>query len=212
MMGTIKTATLCCRRGGFTVVEVLIVSGLMSLLVVMISAAWFGLGRSSRDVVLRCRIAQEANLAAETLTRDFGGHLPDEPMSDPQCHRFWDSRVHNGQLQIYFAAGPVADDEDLNDDPPWDSPSSGDTVITYQLQENEPQGGKVQTYNLVRLKARDGTETEFTVATNLLGMDVEPTILADGVDAILLFPYPDARDRGEANDYIEYTIQAKDPS
>ncbi len=197
-MGTTKNILPCRRRSGFSVVEVMIVGGLMSLLVILISSAWTGPARSLRDAVLRCRFTQEANLAAEILARDFGGYLLDQTVFDPDYDYFVGSRVNvSGKLQICF-------DGDSDDLPDWALP---DTVITYELRANGLQEGEVQTYDLVRLNEKMGTE--FTVATNLL--DMAPTDQGDGVNVILKFPYPDARDRAENNDYIQYTIRARDP-
>lgn len=197
-MGTTNGGVPCCRRSGFTVVEVMIVGGLMSLFVILISSAWVGQSRSLRDAVLRCRFTQEANVVSETLARDFGGYLPDQTVFDPDNDYFVGSRVNaSGKLQICF-------DGDSDRQPDWALP---DTVITYELRANELREGEVQTYDLVRRNEK--TQIEFAVAANLL--DMAPTDQGDGAEVVLKFPYPDARDRAEGNDYIQYTIRARDP-
>ena len=63
------------RRDGFTLVEATIVSGLMAVLALLLSSVWAGFGRPATDVIARCRVAQEMNLAVNSLARDLGGSL-----------------------------------------------------------------------------------------------------------------------------------------
>ena len=64
-------------RRAFTLIETLIVSGLMGFLAVLISATWSAFIRPTTDIANRCRIAQEASLALASLSRDLGGSLAD---------------------------------------------------------------------------------------------------------------------------------------
>jgi type II secretory pathway pseudopilin PulG len=60
------------RRRGFTITEMLITGVLMSLFGVLLGQAWASFGRPAIVNTARCRVAQEANLAAEALARDVG--------------------------------------------------------------------------------------------------------------------------------------------
>src|SRR5258707_616931 len=68
-----KQAAVPVRRRGVTFLETAIVSALMAFLAVLLSSAWSGLVRPTADMTARCRVAQEANLAAAALTRDLAG-------------------------------------------------------------------------------------------------------------------------------------------
>ena len=54
----------------------MIVGILMSLLVILLSTAWIGLGQPSADTMTRCRLLQEAQMATLSLTEDLGGSMP----------------------------------------------------------------------------------------------------------------------------------------
>jgi type II secretory pathway pseudopilin PulG len=58
------------RRGGFTLLELLVVNLLMSLLVVLIAGAWKAFGPLCVEVIARGRIVNEANVAAASLYAD----------------------------------------------------------------------------------------------------------------------------------------------
>ncbi len=60
------------RRRGFTLVEMTVTVFLMSLVGIMLGNAWSAFGRPAIATVARCRVAQEANLAAEALAYDVG--------------------------------------------------------------------------------------------------------------------------------------------
>ena len=64
------------RRLGFTVLEVMLVSGLMAFLAILLSSAWSGIGRSSVDIAARIQLLQELDLAVASLSRDLSGSLP----------------------------------------------------------------------------------------------------------------------------------------
>lgn len=154
--------------GGFTVLEVVIVSALMSLLVVLISGAWSGLGRTAADAAVRCRITQEANLAVESLARDLGGSLPDQGTGSKAHGRLVGRLVAGGpQLRLCFDG----DDDGQAD---WAAP---DTVILYEIQSNR----------LVRQNLQ--TASQYVVAGNLQQMQL--TDQGDGIRIDLTFTYRD---------------------
>jgi type II secretory pathway component PulJ len=177
------------RPKGFTLTEVMLVGGLMSLLVILISGIWSGLGRSATDAVSRCRVAQEARLAAAALARDFGGSLPEEPTGQKQCGRLVDRLIVGGtELQLCF------DGEPANGVGDWSAP---DTVVIYQLQTETTYGKAWK--RLVRRNMATGSE--FTVATNVDAMEL--TDQGDGVKIDLTVTYRDIT--------RTFTIIAKDP-
>lgn len=157
------------RPNAFTLTEMLIVGGLMSFLVVLMSEAWSGLGRPSADALVRCRIAQEANLAAASLARDFGGSLPGQTGGGKECGRLVGQLVVDGsQLWLCF------DGEPLNGVADWGLP---DTQVVYEMEDN----------HLIRSNRK--TDTTFTVADNLEGMQVSEQFGAVTVE--LYFSYRD---------------------
>ncbi len=168
-------------RRAFTVLEVMLVSGLMSLLVLLISGAWAGLVRPSADVIARCRVAQEANLAMECLARDLGGALADQPAGTARRGRLVGRLVvGNASLWLCFDGEPVDDVAD------WAAP---DTVITYDVQANQ----------LVRSNLQTG-ET-FAAAANVTQMQLTEQV--DGVRIDLSFQYRDIT--------RDHSFIAKDP-
>ena len=65
------------RRQGFTLMEVIVVSGLMAFLAMLLASASAGIGRPAADVIRRRQSLQEMNLAISSLARDLGGSLAD---------------------------------------------------------------------------------------------------------------------------------------
>jgi prepilin-type N-terminal cleavage/methylation domain-containing protein len=169
------------RPGGFTLLEVLIVSGLMTVLVMVLSGAWSGLGRPSSDAIIQARIAHEASLALHSLARDFSGTLAEEAAGGRRVGRLVGRLVVEGsELWLCYdggSAGGLA---------AWGPP---DTVIIYQVQDNQ----------LVRTNWSAGTS--FTVAAKVDQMQV--TAQADGVRIDLTFRYRDLT--------RTYTLIGKDP-
>jgi len=181
MTRTSKGTRLGCQCHGFMVIEVMLVSVLMGVLVLLLSGAWSGLGRPSTDAAARCRMAQEANLALQSLACDFHGSLAGEVTGRKQAGRLVGRLLVGGsQLWLCF------DGEPTNGVADWGSP---DTVIVYEVQAN----------HLVRSDHRLGTV--FNVAANAEQMRL--TEQGDGVKIELTLRYRDiAR---------TYTIVAKDP-
>jgi len=157
------------RPNAFTLTEMLIVGGLMSFLVVLMSEAWSGLGRPSADALVRCRIAQEANLAAASLARDFGRGLPEQRAGGKESGCLVDELVVEGsQLWLCF------DGEPLNGTADWALP---DTEIVYEVDGNR----------LIRTNRK--TKTAFTVADNVQEMKVSEQFGAITIE--LCFSYRD---------------------
>jgi prepilin-type N-terminal cleavage/methylation domain-containing protein len=181
MMRAIAQAAPPRPSHGFTLIEVLFVSGMMSLLALLISAAWSGLGRPSADAIARARVAHEANLAAESLARDFSASLPEEATGGKQLGRMVGRMaVEGSQLRICFDGGPANGAAD------WAAP---DTVIAYEVLDQR----------LVRSNLKSGTA--FTVAAC-----VDRMVLAAEADAMrieLTFSYRDVT--------RTYTMIARDP-
>jgi type II secretory pathway pseudopilin PulG len=69
-------------RRGFTLLEVSLVAGLTSFLVLMVPSTWTAFGRSMSDAIIRSKVAQEANLALAALQGDLGGYLPEQEGGD----------------------------------------------------------------------------------------------------------------------------------
>jgi prepilin-type N-terminal cleavage/methylation domain-containing protein len=145
------------RRRGFTLIEVLAVSGLMTLLAVLLSAAWSSLGRPMVETTARARVAHEATLAAASLARDFGGSLPGAPGrlgTSTSGQLVGRMQVADSVLRLCYDGPLVADG--VAD---WDDP---DTVISYEVQDG----------NLVRWDESSG-------ATFVVARGVEQMQLTD---------------------------------
>ena len=115
------------RRRGFTLVEVMVASGVMAVLAALISACWSGLGRPAVDLAERHRVVQEAHLAVASLARDLGGTPggPDAAIGRKEQGRFvaW-LQPGESQLWLCYDGG-----EKPNGAADWGPP---DTVIVYQ--------------------------------------------------------------------------------
>lgn len=148
-------------------IEVAVAGALMSLLVILISGAWRGLGRSSTDATARSRVVQEANLAVAALARDFSGSLPERPTGTKQDGRFVGWLAASGpELRLYYDGEP-------------------DTEIVYYLDTETTYGNTWK--RLVRWNTETGCE--FTVATNVDAMELVD--LGDGVQIDLTLTYRD---------------------
>ena len=148
MIKTTKRIVHRCRRSGFTLLEATIVSALMAFPAVMISATWSGFVRPTADITQRCRVAQEANLAVASLTRDLCGSLAeDRTGSKTKFKVVGRMQPANSQLRLCFDGG--SSPNGLAD---WASP---DIIITYEVQSNK----------LIRWNETSGTT--FTVARDV---------------------------------------------
>ena len=67
------------RRAGITLTEMVVATGLATLLMILLGTTWAAFGRPALEVEARARIEQEGILAAQSLACDFGGFLADIP-------------------------------------------------------------------------------------------------------------------------------------
>ncbi len=163
-----KRAALRHRRG-FTLVEVLVCGTLSTMLAVLLSTTWRGLGRPVVDAMASARIVQEAQLAATSLARDFGGSLAESAgrLGGPTDLQ-WVGRMQPGgtELRLCF------DGTGFNGLPEWGTP---DTVIRYFVDD-----GKLIRWN-------ETTDTMFVVAN--LVEEMEVVDLGSAVQIRITFSY-----------------------
>jgi type II secretory pathway component PulJ len=158
------------RRCGFTLVEATVTSGLMAILAVLLSSLWAGCGRPATDVIARCRVAQEMNLAVGALARDLGGSLAGGAgrlgrQSDAQFVGW----MLPGDMQLWLCFDGGMPPNGL---PDWAPP---DTVIAY-LVEGDALVRWDQTAN-----------TSFTVARHIDNMQL--VVEGDQLEIQLTFSY-----------------------
>ena len=167
--------------GGFTLVEVMLVAGLMSFLMLLMSSSWTAFGRSLSDSITRCRIAQEANLCAESLRRELNGYLP-EGTTGTKAEASVVGRliVSGSQLQVCFDGTPANGVAD------WAAP---DTVCIF-----EAVGGQLTRTN-------QDTGEVFVIATGVT--QIQFTDLSDGIQIALTLAY--------RNLTRTFTIVTRDP-
>jgi type II secretory pathway pseudopilin PulG len=157
-------------RTAFTLVEVLVAGSLMALLSMLLASVWSGFGRPMVEAAARAQIAQDANLAAASLARDFGGSLANAEgrLGGIAVGKLVGRMQPDGAvLRLCFDGGPAPDGV-----AEWGDP---DTVITYQIQDG----------NLVRWDEQSGTV--FTVARNVQEWHLDDQ--GTGVEIRLTFSY-----------------------
>ena len=146
------------------------VSGLMAVLAVLLSSLWAGIGRPATDVIARCRVAQELNLAVNSLARDLGGSLSDSAgrLGGRRDDQFvgW---LLPGNLQLWLCFDGGSPPNGVAD---WAPP---DTVIVYMVVGNA----------LVRWNQT--ANTSFTVARCLDAMQL--SMQGDELQIQLTFSY-----------------------
>jgi prepilin-type N-terminal cleavage/methylation domain-containing protein len=171
---------------GFTLVEVMVVSGLAVLLTTLLGAIWAGFCLPTIDAASRCKIAMEANHAAASFARDLGGSLADPAgrLGGTKDAAFVGRSIPSpGYLRLCYHGGTGTDMT-----PSWAAP---DSVISYQLQGQ----------NLVRTD--EIANTAVVVATGVTAFDAEPLSSANGVSLTLTFTV--------RNLSLTYTLVALDP-
>jgi hypothetical protein len=100
------------RRAGITLTEMVVASGLASLLAVLLATTWMNFGRPALEVEARARIAQEGILAAQSLACDFGGFVADTPGRT--------GGYQDGATNPYQAASP-----------PWNVSNPGVLILNF---------------------------------------------------------------------------------
>jgi prepilin-type N-terminal cleavage/methylation domain-containing protein len=98
-------------RGGFTLLELLVVAMLGAILITFISNAWCWYARSANHIQVTAHLERELRLAADAIAADFGPSLAART-------------VDGAQVQFDF-------DNDSNSAAQWDTP---DTVVEYIVQ------------------------------------------------------------------------------
>ena len=156
-----------CRRG-FTAVEFLVVAGLTTMLAVLLSSVWSGIGRPMVDALASAQVAQEANLAAAAL-RDFGGSWADGVARTGAVGDYqWVGRMEpDGTMLRMCYDGPAADGA-----PQWGPP---DFVVSYSVTN-----GKL-------IRWEENTGTTFVVAQYVQQMQLSD--LGYGVEIQLTFSH-----------------------
>jgi type II secretory pathway component PulJ len=174
---------------GFTVIEMTVAAAMLALLASLLGATWVGLCRPALESAWRCRLAQEANLAANALARDLGGTLanPEGRLGGLSDGVFVARMVPTSTwLRLCFHGG-----SDANLSPKWGAP---DTVISYQLQAN----------TLVRWDENSGAVV--TIARDVSGFSVTPLEDNSGLAITLAFSY-----RGLSLTYDLVTVDPPQP-
>ncbi len=169
------------RQTGFTLIEVLVVTGMMAFLSMLIAGIWAGLVRSSTDTIAQGRLVSAAQFALESFRRDLAGSLPEDPNGTRLQGMMVGSLVtSDARLLLCF------DGEPMNEIADWIAP---DTVIVYDVQ-----GGQ-----LIRTDQQSGND--FVVADNV--DDFIVTQLASGLRIELTV--------GRGNLTRTYTLISQDP-
>ncbi len=161
-------------RNGFTLVEVVLASGLTVFLAVVLSTTWACLSRPTSELIAWSQLFQEMDLATAALARDLGGALPE----------FRDASgglggKKQGRLLACMCTTDSAGDHlwlcyDGGTNPDgvatWDL-STGDTTIEYYVDPaTDPGSGSFQ--RLIRVNHTGSTTATFTVARYVASMNV----------------------------------------
>jgi prepilin-type N-terminal cleavage/methylation domain-containing protein len=134
------------RNRGFTLIEVMLVGMMMGVLAIVLSSAWSGLGQPAIDVMVRCQVEPEAQIAAMSLAADCGGRLPVSQAAiqgSLDGEAFSSASISGGALVISFTGG---------------------STITYRWDQDQ--------HTLVRETA-GATTSSLVIASNVYGMLLE---------------------------------------
>ncbi|MBN2216853.1 MAG: prepilin-type N-terminal cleavage/methylation domain-containing protein [Pirellulales bacterium] len=135
-------------RHGFTLTEMAIVSVMTGILAIVLGTAWSGLAQPSIDIMVRCQMEQEAQLAAMSLATDCGGYLPVKTsniqggITGLGTAVFSGASINSDQLQLTFTDG---------------------TTITYKVDDD---------HRLIRETTNTATSS-VVIASNVYGMTLE---------------------------------------
>jgi hypothetical protein len=177
-------------RSGFSLVEVLVVSGLMVALALLLSSLWRSLGRPAVDLIGRSQLVQERDLAVVALCRDLGGSVGDPDRrgcSEKGQWLAWEAPTsteypQDSDLRLLYD-GRI--DPSTSVSYAWTSPPN--TIIRYLLAADPDPA--ITTKLLVRRRNEDSA-TDFTVARNLDSMKVTAIDgRPDAFSVVLCFKY-----------------------
>lgn len=171
------------RRRGFSLIEATIVSVLMSFLAVLLSLTWSAFLRPTSDIAMRGRIAEEANLAVASLTRDLAGSYADNRTDRKEKYQLVGRTQPLGsQLRLCYDGGDAP-----NGVADWSAP---DIMVSYYAEGN----------HLIRWD--EATDSHFIVAKDFASLEA----VDQGdctVQLKLSFQY--------RNIHQTYTLIARDP-
>lgn len=125
------------RRGGFTIIEVVLVGFLTTMLAGLLVRTWAAYGHAATEVAARCELMQEADFAIASMAADLAGLATDLPNLDGKAAPLVGLRPWNGGLQLCFDGGTSPDGL-----PDWTSP---DVVVTYAPPDSGQPGPLVRT-------------------------------------------------------------------
>ncbi len=151
------------QRGGYTLLELMVVNILMGLLMILLAGAWRACGPLCLEVIARSRIASEANVAAAALYADT--HTSSRILASNGV-----SVASGTSIQISYsdiANGPIT----------W--------TVTYTFQPGTDPAG--QDGRLIR---SDGNGT-FTIARHVEAMTA--TAQGNGAELAFSFYYRSSR-------------------
>jgi hypothetical protein len=170
--------------GGFSVIEMVIVSFLTVLLSAIIGSVWNVFCFPALDVASRCQLTLEANLAAAALSRDCGGFLntPDGRTLTLNDFRYKGCTFTDGQLLINFETPTLGntiaviyrlDGERLvrsvGPDGPWMTLASGLTAFSQaEPVDGDPGVAVRMTFHARGRKTRIDSPNQDLVATYIL--------------------------------------------
>ena len=118
------------RTAGFTILEIMVASLVMTLLVVLLSQVWVGMIRPTADMISYSQLDQEAKLAATALAADLGGSLANpEGRLGTQAQYKYVGRLEPASTQLWLCFDSGSSPNGVAD---WGSP---DTVIVYEVQD-----------------------------------------------------------------------------
>lgn len=161
--------------------EVSLVAGLTSFLVLMVSSTWTAFGRSMSDAIIRSKVAQGANLALATLQRDLGGYLPEQEAGGLEVGKFAGRLiVSDEQLLLFFDGAPTNDTVD------WVAP---DRIIRYHVVSDE------------LMRTDDGTGASTLLAHHV--SQIQVTDVGGGAEIALTLTFRDIE--------RQYLITSRDP-
>lgn len=128
MMHSLSVKSSRFPRSGFTLIEVSLVSVLMAFLALLVSAVWGAFLRPTSDIANRCRINQEARVAADSLMKDLAGSYAENRTEGKSQYKLVGrSQPDGSELKLCFDSG-----EDPNGIADWSAP---DYVVSYYAQD-----------------------------------------------------------------------------